>query len=135
LLVAASFIGVIAIIVFWVRQTARDRAAKLAAMSEKERQAYVAQTHRDFQAARRVAEDERANRENKKDEGKAKDAIRLIEVAVAEGRRSARVWVPQKDVEAVRRWGARNGYTVLVAKERGSQGDAQLSITWASRRT
>lgn len=121
---------------------ARKRAAMLAAMSEEDREAFLDKERRDLEAGEQAAEERRtaaekqkSEWESRKDARKAADAIRLVEVAAAEGRTAARVWVDRRHVDAVRRWGERNGYTVLVVKEWGRKGDTQLSISWTQRKT
>lgn len=110
-------IPIVAILVFAAIQHER----MLARMSPAEREAYLEKL-----------EAERKEREFEREEASASEAKKKIAISKAEGRAYARVWVPESKVKDVERWGARNGYKVLVVKENGKHGDVQLSISWRS---
>lgn len=62
----------------------------------------------------------------------ASEAIRAIEVAQAEGRSYARVWVREFTAERVERWGGRHGLKVIRAKTKEDK-SIQLSISGFSK--
>lgn len=101
----------------------------LDAMSPEERKKFLDNEQAERAALQaRLAEEARL-RQIKEDEDRAEVAKQQISIAKAEGRKYARVWVPQGDVASVMRWAERQTYTALRVKEGKQTTDVQLSIS------
>lgn len=114
----AIILVLVAVIFLVAWQNAKKRKAMLDAMSPDERQKFL-----DDEEAQLAALRER------EDEKRSEGAKQQISIAKAEGRKYARVWVPQNDVESVMRWAERQTFTALRVKEGKQTADIQLSIS------
>ncbi|WP_400083791.1 hypothetical protein [Yoonia sp. R78084] len=107
----------------------KKRKAKLDAMSPEEREKFLADEEAQRAAEKKQHEENTRLRRIKEDDERSEGAKQQIEIARAEGRKYARVWVPQHHVDSVMRWAERQTYTALKVQERKHSTETQLSIS------
>lgn len=119
---------IVLFLVLWGIVSNKKREDRLSSVSPEVRKRFERyEKHLAHQAEikRQAAE---KKREIELDDIAAEPATTVVEVALAEGRKYARVWVPPEDVGRVKRWAARHGYRAISVKT-GNSGDVQLSIS------